>query len=419
MPAQLIFAGSDDMSDLPTLQLDFTEQPPIPEAGKRRANELMSSGRLFRYGEAGPGELDVAALERRFADVVGSRYCIALNSCGAALAVALKSAGVRPGDAVLMNAFTLAPVPGSIAHAGAEPVFVGITEDYTIDLDDLRSATARSQSRFLLLSHMRGHISDMDAVMNAAQELGLCVIEDCAHTMGASWAGRPTGTFGSVGCFSTQTFKHINSGEGGLLVTDDDDIAARAVLFSGSYMLYTQHGAAPDADVFERHRLTTPNFSMRMSALAAAVALPQVELLDERTRVWNQRYAELAAGLGRDPRIALPNRPPQEGFVASSLQFRAPSLDPATIDRWLTLAGAHGVPVKWFGRPEPVGFTSRFDHWRYTSEQSLHRTSELLATVCDMRIPLGMSRADAAAIIKILLGALDATLDSQSGHRVS
>ena len=83
--------------------------------------------------------------------------------------------------------------------------------------------------------------------------------------MGATWRGRPTGTFGAVGCFSTQTFKHANSGEGGLLVTDDDDIAARAILLSGSYMLYEQHGAAPTNEVFARHHHTTPNWSMRVT----------------------------------------------------------------------------------------------------------------------------------------------------------
>ncbi|MFW2383335.1 MAG: DegT/DnrJ/EryC1/StrS family aminotransferase [Acidimicrobiales bacterium] len=400
------------MTDLPNLDLDFTEQPPIPEAGIERANQLMKSGRLFRYGETESGELDVAALERRFADEVGARYCVALNSCGASLAVALKSAGVKAGNAVLMNAFTLAPVPGSIAHVGAEPVFVGITENYTIDVDDLRSAAARSGARFLLLSHMRGHISDMTVLSEVADELGLTVVEDCAHTMGASWSKKPTGTFGSIGCFSTQTFKHVNSGEGGLLVTDDEDIAARAVLFSGSYMLYEQHGAAPSIDVFERHRLTTPNFSMRMSALAAAVALPQIDLLRERAAQWNTRYAELAARLGSDPRIVLPLRPPQEDFVASSFQFRSPSLDAPTIDRWLSLAGHHGVQVKWFGRPEPLGFTSRFDHWRYATEQSLHTTSQILATLCDLRIPLRMTSEDAATITTILLGTLDAATAS-------
>ena len=207
-----------------------------------------------------------------------------------------------------MNAFTLAPVPGAIVHAGADPVFVGITPDYHIDLVDLRAAAQRSGARFLLLSHMRGHITDMDRLMDVATDLGLTVIEDCAHTMGAGWSDRPTGTFGTAACFSTQTFKHVNSGEGGLLVTDDDDIAARAILSSGSYMLHEQHGTTPPPEVIERHRYTTPNLSMRMSAFAAAVARPQLALLGERAEIWNDRYRRLAELLSADPRIDVPAR---------------------------------------------------------------------------------------------------------------
>ncbi len=403
------------INDLPILDLDFTQQPPIPQPGIDRANELMTSGRLFRYGETESGELDVAKLERRFADEVGTRYCVALNSCGASLAVALLSAGVKKGDTVLMNAFTLAPVPGSIAHVGAVPAFVGITEDYTVDLADLRSVALRTGSRFLLLSHMRGHISNMHDVLALSAELGLTLIEDCAHTMGASWDGQPTGTFGVAGCFSTQTFKHINSGEGGLLVTDDEDIAARAVLFSGSYMLYAQHGAAPAEEVFQRHRLTTPNFSMRMSALAAAVALPQLDLLQERTNIWNTRYSELAELLGQDERIELPVRPAEEEFVASSFQFRAPTLSPKQMEAWVALAADHGVHLKWFGRPEPIGFTSRFDHWRYSPEQALQASTGILDTLCDLRIPLSMTSADTKTIAHILRKTLKRTLSPQTG----
>lgn len=388
------------------LDLDFTEQPPIPPEGIARANELMESGRLFRYGETGSQELDVAELEREFAELLGTRYCVALNSCGASLAVALKAAGVEPDDKVLMNAFTLAPVPGAIAHVGAEPIFIGVNNDYLIDIVDFATTAENSGAKFLMLSHMRGHIADLSRIKAIAGELGVTVIEDCAHTMGATWDGKPTGTFGTIGCFSTQTFKHVNSGEGGLLVTNDADIAARAVLLSGSYMLYGQHGAAPSEEVFLRHRLNMPNFSMRMSALAAAVAQPQLALLPERAGIWNARYARLAELLQADERIVIPTRDKREGFVASSIQFSVPSLGPAQIDSWLTDAAGYGVHVKWFGREEPVGFTSRFDHWRYSSEQHLASTQAVLAGLCDLRIPLSMTEDDCVTIADILLGTL-------------
>ena len=394
------------MTTLPTIELDFTSPPPIPAAGVQRANELLKSGRLFRYGETGDGELDVAELESAFARLVGRRFCIAFNSCGASLAASLMAIGVGPGEPVLMNAFTLAPVPGAIVHAGGDPVFVGITPDYEIDLDDLRAAAQRSGARVLMLSHMRGHITDMDRLMEAATDLSLTVIEDCAHTMGAGWGGRPSGTFGEVGCFSTQTFKHVNSGEGGLLVTDDDDVAAQAILLSGSYMLHAQHGTPPPPEAIERHRYTTPNLSMRMSALAAAIARPQLDVLEQRAALWNERYGRLAELLDADPMIRVPPRRAAEQYVASSIQFSIDGLETSEMTAWLALAADHGVHVKWFGQPEPVGFTSRYDHWRYASEQTLHTTATVLKGLCDMRIPLTMSLDDCEVVAEIIRGAL-------------
>lgn len=394
------------MTTLPTIDLDFTSPPPIPAAGVERANELLTSGRLFRYGETGTGELDVAELETAFARLVGRRYCVAFNSCGASLAASLMAVGVSPGSPVLMNAFTLAPVPGAIVHAGGDPVFVGITTDYEIDLDDLRAAAQRSGARVLLLSHMRGHITDMDRLMEVAADCDLTVIEDCAHTMGAGWGGRPSGTFGAVGCFSTQTFKHVNSGEGGLLVTDDDDVAAKAILLSGSYMLHAQHGTPPPPEAIERHRYTTPNLSMRMSALAAAVARPQLDLLEPRAALWNERYGRLAELLDIDPMIRVPPRRADEEYVASSIQFSVDGLDASAMTAWLALAADHGVHVKWFGQPDPVGFTSRYDHWRYASEQTLHATTRVLQGLCDIRIPLTMSLDDCEVVAEIIRGAL-------------
>lgn len=393
---------------------DLTTPEPIPEAGIARAVELMRRGRLFRYGEEREGELEVAALEREFAGLVGARYAVATNSCGSAMFLALKSIGVRAGDRVLTNLFTLSPVPGAIAHAGAEPVLVECTPDYTVDLDDLDRKAVASGARVLLLSHMRGHIADMDAVTGICRRAGIALIEDCAHTMGASWDGRPTGRFGAAGCFSLQTFKHVNAGEGGLLVTDDDDLAARAVLHSGSYMFHAQHGAAPPAEVFERHKLTTPNFSLRLSALAAAVARPQLPLLDDRVRRWNERYAVLARGIRRLPHVRLPGRDPREGFVGSSIQFSLVDLGLEQMAAFVAASGARGVNVKWYGGREPLGFTSRHEHWRFLeAPQDVPRSGALLDGLCDLRVPLALTLEDGELIVAVLAEAMAEALAGQ------
>ncbi|MGR3628218.1 MAG: DegT/DnrJ/EryC1/StrS family aminotransferase, partial [Sulfitobacter sp.] len=223
----------------------FTQQEGLSQEAIAAAVAVLQSGRLHRYNLA-PGEAGEAAqLEAEYRDWQGSAYCLAVTSGGQALQIALRACGVEPGAKVLTNAYTLAPVPGAIRAVGAETVLVEIDEDLRLDLDDLDAKIASSGARVLLLSHMRGHLCDMDRLMAICNGAEVTVIEDCAHTMGAQWNGIRSGNFGKVACFSTQTYKHMNSGEGGFLTTDDAAIAARATILSGSYMLYERHGAGP------------------------------------------------------------------------------------------------------------------------------------------------------------------------------
>ncbi len=372
---------------------DLTQPEPIPESGITRATELMQSGRLFRYTEVADGQVnDVAELEARFAELIGRRYAVAVNSCGGSMFLALRASGVQPGDPVLVNGYTLAPVPGAIDHAGAVPVVVEITEGLTIDLEDLRRKAESSGAETLLLSHMRGHVADLDAVSALCNQLGIVLIEDCAHTLGASWDGRPTGTFGAVGCFSTQTFKHLNSGEGGFLLTDDDDIAARAILHSGSYMIYAQHLARPPLSAFEPLRGQVANYSLRLTALAAALIRPQLDALPERVQRMNVLYGELERLVRDIPHARVIERTPKEGYVGSSFQFALPELTADQISAALKIADERGLHVNWFGDPIMRGFTSRPQQWDYVSSaQHLPRTEAILSTLCDLRVPPTMS----------------------------
>ncbi len=385
------------------LAIDLSQPPEIPEAAMKRVNEVLRSGWLHRYGETLGEGSEVSLLEDEFATYIGSKYCVAANSCGATLFLALVASGVKPGDKVLMNAFTLAPVPGAIAHANAEHVLVEITGDLTIDVIDLERKAVATGARHLLLSHMRGHSADMTAVMGVADRLGITVIEDCAHTMGASWAGRPSGTFGKAACYSLQAYKHINAGEGGLLITDDDDLAARAILYSGSYMLFAQHRRRPPAAAFERWQAITPNFSMRMSNVTAALARPQLPLLAERARIWNDRHDRIAAGLAGLDGVRLPRRPQAEAYVQSSIQFIVSGLSPAAFQSFLAQCRERGVFLKWFGSRTPQGYTSLSEHWGYLSERyTPPRTREVLELLCDMRIPLSLSEEDCKTIATVI-----------------
>lgn len=382
----------------------FTQQEPIPEDAIVAATDVMRHGRLHRYNTVDGETPQAALLEQEFAAQTGARFCVAVASGGQAMALALRAVGVAPGDQVLTNAFTLAPVPGAIAGVGAAPLLVETGEELTIDLDDLTRKAgqmARTRPRVLLLSHMRGHLCDMDRLAQIAAEHDLTVIEDCAHTMGATWDGTPTGRFGAMGCFSTQTYKHANSGEGGLIITDDPDLAAKAVLMSGSYMLYPRHGAAPGEDVFARHVATTPNLSARMDNLRAAILRPQLERLAARADRWRAMHAHLAGQLTSN-HLRLPRVLSKAAPVPSSFQLLLDGWPSDRIAAVIAACGARGVELKWFGADHPAGFTSAHQHWGYVPSQSLPQTDRVLAGLVDMRLPLTFSGADLDQIARII-----------------
>ncbi|OUS34015.1 aminotransferase [Rhodobacterales bacterium 56_14_T64] len=378
----------------------FTQQEPLSDAAIEAALAVMRHGRLHRYNVEADELGEAALLEQEFAVQLGAKYCLAVASGGYALATALRAVGVKAGDRVLTNAFTLAPVPGAIASLGAEPMFVDVTEDLVIDLDDL--AAKAGHARVLMLSHMRGHLCDMDRLMQICDDADITVIEDCAHTMGASWHGIASGRQGAVGCYSCQTYKHVNAGEGGLLITDDEDIAARAILLSGSYMLFERHLAAPDPSAFERIKYDTPNISGRMDNLRAAILRPQLRDLDAQVARWNERYRCVEAGLRDTPGLRVIERPEAETYVGSSIQFLLLDWSADKVQDVLLRCAARGVELKWFGAPEPAAFTSRYDNWHYAPSQSLPQSDRVLAGILDMRVPLTFSLDDCALIARII-----------------
>ena len=379
---------------------DFTQQEPISDDGIAAALAVLKHGRLHRYNEA-EGEVgETALLELEFAAQMGANYCLAVASGGYALSTALRAVGVKPGDKVLTNVFTLAPVPGAIASIGAIPIFVGVTEGLVIDLKDLASKLDKAD--VLLLSHMRGHIVDMVALMELTQAHGVKVIEDCAHTMGAKWDNVWSGRSGVIGCYSSQTYKHINSGEGGFLICDDEEIMARAIILSGSYMIYEKHRAGPPPETFKKLKLTTPNISGRMDNLRAAILRPQLHCLESQCKAWNERYRVVDSAFAQLPGLTCVVRPHQEHFVASSYQFLLLDWSGDAIREILDATKSRGVELKWFGASDPVGFTSRYDSWAYAPSEPMPASDRVLHGIIDMRLPLTFSLNDCSTVARII-----------------
>ena len=394
---------ANSMTARPAFTKPFTQQEPIPPAAIERAVEIMQSGRLHRYNLAEGDANEASQLEREYAAWQGVDYCVACTSGGYAIQLALRACGVTPGDKVLANAYTLAPVPGAIHNVGAVPVLVDIDSDYHIDLQDLQAKATSSGARYLLLSHMRGHIADMDRLVEICEQLDICLIEDCAHTMGASWRNRKSGNFGKVAAFSTQTYKHMNSGEGGFLTTNDPVVAARACVSSGSYMLYGRHGAIPAEDVFQDVRLHAPNYSGRMDHLRAALLRAQLPAIEDSIARWNALYDRLAARLADMGGVVIPSRRQEEFYVGSSIQFRAEGLRRDQIPALMAACAGRGVELKWFGDDEPKAFTSRYDSWKYIDDiPHLPGTLAVLEKTLDMRVPLTFDLEDCDLIANII-----------------
>jgi dTDP-4-amino-4,6-dideoxygalactose transaminase len=200
----------------------------------------------------------------------------------------------------------------------------------------------------------------------------------------------------------------MNSGEGGLLVTDDEDIIAQAVLYSGSYMLYHTHISRPPLEVFEKYKKITPNFSLRMSNLQAALLRPQLRALDTQVARWNDRYYALENELNKNAHILVPKRHPKERFVGSSIQFTLKDLTRDQMERFLEGCASRGVEIKWFGWKEPKGYTSSFESWQYIADiPELSKTKRVLDCMCDLRIPLTFSIEDCRTIAAIISEVID------------
>ena len=195
----------------------------------------------------------------------------------------------------------------------------------------------------------------------------------------------------------------MNSGEGGFLTTDNPDIAARAVLLSGSYMFYKRHGARAPDRVFEDICLNTPNYSGRMDNLRAAIIRSQISSLDANCQRWNERYRVLEDGLDKILGVTIPKRCDNEFYVGSSIQFRLEDLDNTRLSNFVAKCSERGLDIKWFGEPHPRGFTSRYDSWHYLGNpQRMPNTLSILQNTFDMRVPLTFEIKDCEIIVGII-----------------
>ena len=391
-----------------TLAPNVYDAEPIPEAARAEIDRLLASGDLFRY--TAPENAPVALLEREFAKLLGTKYALAVSSCSAALFLSLLGLGLKPGTKVLIPGFTFAAVPSAVIHANCRPVLVEVGQNYRIDLEDF-AARLTDEVGAVIISHMRGHTSDMDAIMALCDAAGVPVVEDAAHSLGTLWNGRNIGTLGRVGCFSFQSYKLINSGEGGILVTDDADLVARAVIMSGAYEHnWAKHigGSDPALEAaFARWQNKLPLYNLRLSNLSAAIIRAQFPELARRVRDGRANHDYVAEALNSSPWLDVPPPLTPETRAPDSIQFNLVGFaDDAEARAFAEAAAARGVKVQIFGLSSDNA--RAFWNWQFIEDlPDLPQTRAMLMRACDVRLPARLTRSELDFIAGALIEAAE------------
>ena len=236
---------------------------------------VMESGHLFRYGtETDPQFLHtVANLETEFAKYCRTKFALATSSGTASLITSLAALGLKPGDEIIAPAYTFVASYTACIFLGITPVLAEINDSLTLDADDIEKRIT-SRTRAIMPVHMLGNSCDMNKIMTVAEKHGLLVLEDCCQAAGGSYKSKKLGTIGNIGAFSLNVFKTINSGDGGLVITND------ANLYEIAFGMHDQ-GHKPSRLGVEVGSRNVLGLNFRMNELTAAVALVQLTKLDK------------------------------------------------------------------------------------------------------------------------------------------
>ena len=373
----------------------------IPSDALIAIEAMLGTGDLFRYTAA--KDAPVALLEAEFAELMGAKYALAVASCSAALFLSLKALDLPRDARVLIPAFTFAAVPSAVVHADLVPVLVEVGANYRVDMADF-AAKLDGSIAAVLISHMRGHTSDMDAIMALCDARGVPVIEDAAHSLGTTWRGQNIGRIGKIGCFSFQSYKLVNAGEGGILITDDPELAARCIIMSGAYEEnWKKHPGLQNSFGHWQNRL--PLYNMRMQNLSAAVIRPQLPEIAGRVAKGRANHDHVAGMLNTCAWLDVPPPLPGEDRAPDSIQFNLVggwSDDQALA--FQTGAKKLGVSVQIFGLSE--GNARAFWNWQFLGDMpDQPQTRAMLMRACDVRLPTRLAQTDLDFIAGALVAA--------------
>ncbi len=284
-----------------------------PDVGEReleRVREVLSGGQLAD----GPV---VREFERAFADHCGAERGVAVANGTAALHAALEGLGIGEGDAVVTTPFSFVASANAVRLCGAQPVFADVDpETYTLDPDAVEAAVAATDDVAAVMPvHLYGLPADMGRLTEISDEHDLALIEDAAQAHGAAYEGTPVGALGDAGCFSFYPTKNMTTGEGGMVVTDDEAVADRTARF-------VNHGRADGAERGYDH--VSVGHNLRMTSLAAGIGVEQLRKLPAYNARRRKNAARLSAALDDVPELTLPTEPPGRRHVYHQYTVRCP-----------------------------------------------------------------------------------------------
>jgi dTDP-4-amino-4,6-dideoxygalactose transaminase len=245
----------------------------------------------------------------------------------------------------------------------------------------------------------------MDAIMTLCADKNIPMIEDAAHSLGTTWNGQNIGRFGQIGCFSFQSYKLVNAGEGGIMISDDPDLIARAVIMSGAYEHnWKKHDTLQMA--FARWQNKLPLYNLRLQNLSAAVIRPQLAEIPRRVRDGRENHDYVADRLNQSPFLSVPAPLPSETRAPDSIQFNLVGLSEAEVASFVKSADSAGVKVQVFGLSKDNA--RAYWNWQFLdSLPDLPQTKAMLMRACDVRLPARLKRSELDFIADALLAAVE------------
>jgi UDP-4-amino-4-deoxy-L-arabinose-oxoglutarate aminotransferase len=337
-----------------------------------------------------------AELERAFAAYTGARHAVALTSATAGLHVLLRALELRPGDEVVTPSMTWASTPNMIVLAGATPVWVDIDSDTLMTTADRVEAALTEKTKLIIPVHFAGAPLDLEPLRALANRRGIPLIEDSAHVAGAAYAGDKLGARGTS-IFSLHPIKNFTTGEGGIVCTDSEELAAhvRRLRFHGlgadTYQRETQ-GRAPQAEVIE------PGFKYNLPDMNAALGLSQLARLDEMNRKRTQlasRYRELLAGVPGVLPLALPSYDHVHSWHLFIVRIDAERAG-TNRDAFMSEMKARGIGTGLHFR---AAHTHRYYAQNYQPRQTLPNTEWNSARVCSLPLFPDMAPGDVDRVV--------------------